>query len=187
MCETIKYNLFNVSTPNTHFLRFERDCWVLNKRTQGSLLAPQINPKDYQVLNRGEQSATRLPTASTPLAPQVNLYFLNLIWNLVLSALSLVLLYTIGAFFTLDAYKIIWIQYLTFNFDTLTWSTQLTKSSMVPKAVTQKTTWSIVVPNMPKTNTAVSVLTVTPILLKSYYYRSDFGSPRALQCSRGYE
>ena len=39
--------------------------------------------------------------------------------------LSLVLIYIIGAFLTLDAYRIIWIQFLTFSLGTLTWSTQL--------------------------------------------------------------
>ena len=37
--------------------------------------------------------------------------------------LSLVFIYTIGAFLTLDAYRIILMQYLTFSLGTLTWST----------------------------------------------------------------
>ena len=46
--------------------------------------------------------------------------------------LSLVFIYTIGAFITLDAYRIILMQYLTFSLGTLTWSTQLTMTSTVP-------------------------------------------------------
>ena len=38
--------------------------------------------------------------------------------------LSLVLIYNIGAFLTFTAYRIIWIQYLTFSLGSLTWSTQ---------------------------------------------------------------
>ena len=38
--------------------------------------------------------------------------------------LSLVLIYTVAAFLTLDAYRIIWIPFLTFSLGTLTWSTQ---------------------------------------------------------------
>ena len=71
-------------------------------------------------------------------------------------------MYIIGAFVTLDAYKIIWIRFLTFNLGTLIWSTQLTKSNTVPKAVTQKTTMHIFAPDMPRTNTAVSVLRFWP-------------------------
>ena len=52
--------------------------------------------------------------------------------------LSLVLIYTIGAFLTLDAYRVILMQYLTFSLGILTWSTQLTKSNTVPKAMTTK-------------------------------------------------
>ena len=50
----------------------------------------------------------------------------------------MVFVYTIGAFLTLDAYTIILVQDLTSSLDTVTWSTQLTKSNMVPKEVTQK-------------------------------------------------
>ena len=78
------------------------------------------------------------------------------------------------------------------------WSTQLTKSNTVPKAVTQKTTMPIFTLDMPTTNTVVSVFRVWPQIAHSviiitlllagfYYYGSDFGSPRALQCSMGYD
>jgi len=74
-------------------------------------------------------------------------------------------------------------------------------SNTVPKVVTQKTTLLIFVPNMPKTNTVFSVLRswpqvsssmiiITLLLAKLSNFitdGSDFGSPRALQCSRGYE
>ena len=38
--------------------------------------------------------------------------------------LNLVLIYNIETFFTLDTYRIIWIQFLIFSLGTLTWSTQ---------------------------------------------------------------
>ena len=112
--------------------------------------------------------------------------------------LSLVLIYTIGEFITMDVYRIILMQYLTFSLGTLTWSTQLTKSSMVPKAMTQKTTVLIFAIDMHRTNTAASVfrdwpqnahsvIIITLLLARLYYYCSVFGSIRALQCSRGYE
>ena len=66
-----------MSTPNTYLFWFERNCWVLNKKTQGSFLAPQVSSKDCRVLNMKTQSVTRLPTASTSLDPRVNLYFLS--------------------------------------------------------------------------------------------------------------
>ena len=76
--------------------------------------------------------------------------------------LSLVLIYTMGAFLTLDAYRIIMMQYLTFSLGTLTSSTHLTKSNTIPKAVTKKTTMLEFVPDMPMTNIVVSVFKVWP-------------------------
>ena len=71
-------------------------------------------------------------------------------------------MYTIGAFLTLDACRIIWVQYITSNLGTWTWSTLLTKSNTVAKAVTQKITLLIFVLDMPKTNNIVLVLRVWP-------------------------
>ena len=82
--------------------------------------------------------------------------------------LSLVLIYTIGAFLTLDAYRIIWIQYLTFSLGTLTWSTQLTKSSMVPKAVTNNMFY-ICSRHAQDQYYGLSFESLAPILLISYY------------------
>ena len=85
--------------------------------------------------------------------------------------LSLVLIYTIGAFLTLDAYRVILMQYLTFSLGTLTRSTQLTKSSTVPNAMTQKT-WLIFVPDMPRTNTAVFSIEslALDLMINDYYH-----------------
>ena len=69
---------------------------------------------------------------------------------------------------------------------------------MVPEAVAKNLTMLVFALNMPNTNTAVSVFKVWPqiahsviiitlLLARLYYYCSDFGSPRTSQCSRGYE
>ena len=85
--------------------------------------------------------------------------------------LSLVLIYTIGAFLTLDVYKIILMQYLTFNLGTLTWSTQLTKSSTVPKAVTQKNNMVYICSRTAQDQyCGFSFESLAPVLLKSDYY-----------------
>ena len=65
-----------MSTPRDYLLRLERECRVLNMGTQGSHLAPQVKLETYWVFNWKTQSATKSPTTSTPLAPQVEPLFL---------------------------------------------------------------------------------------------------------------
>ena len=65
-----------MSTLRDYLLQLERECRVLNMETQGSWLAPWVKLETCWVLNCRTQSATKPPTASTPLAPQVKPLFL---------------------------------------------------------------------------------------------------------------
>ena len=65
-----------MSTPRDYLLQLERECRALNMGTQGSYLAPRVKLETHWVLNWRTQSATKRPTASTPLAPQVKPLFL---------------------------------------------------------------------------------------------------------------
>ena len=49
---------------------------MINLETQGFRLVPQVKLETCWVLNWRTQSATKPPTASTPLAPQVKPLFL---------------------------------------------------------------------------------------------------------------
>ena len=68
--------LFWMSTTRDYLLLLERECRVLNMGTQGLYLAPPVKLETCWVLNWRTQSATKPPTASTPLAPQVKPLFL---------------------------------------------------------------------------------------------------------------
>ena len=84
--------------------------------------------------------------------------------------------YIIGSLLTLDAYKIILIQYLTLILGTLTWSTQLTKSITVPKAVTQKSNMIYICSRHAQDQYyGFNFENLAPVLLISDYYHLIIG------------
>ena len=76
--------------------------------------------------------------------------------------LSLVLIYTIGAFLTLDASRIIWIQFFTFSLGNLTWSTQFYQVKHDSQGGDSKHNMVYICSRHAKTNPTVSVLRVLP-------------------------